>query len=82
MPCDEPRYCKKNFVTPRHTIFTYQPRVHTNLEVTTLYAQLKVKAQHVVTAHLERDPGLLYGQKKLNSLMEEEKIYSKRELLY
>ena len=34
----------------------YQPGVRTNLEVTVLYAQVKVKVLPVVTVHLARDP--------------------------
>jgi len=54
---DEPWYCNKNVATSRATSFTYQPRVRTNLEVTVLYAQVKVKVLPVVIAHLENDPG-------------------------
>ena len=53
---DEPSYCNKNVGTPRDTGFTYQPEVHTNLEVTVLYAQVEVKVLLVVTVYLTRDP--------------------------
>lgn len=56
--CDEPRYCNNNATTPRATNFTYQPRVHTNLEVIVLYAQVEVKVLLVVTICLARDPGV------------------------
>jgi len=49
---DEPRYCNKNVSNHRATSFTYQCGVHTNLEVTVLYAQVKVKVLPIVTAHL------------------------------
>ena len=52
----EPRYCNKNVATPRATSFTYQPKVRTNLEVTLLYAQVKVKVLPIVNVHLEKRP--------------------------
>ena len=52
----EPRYCNKNAATPRATSFTYQPGVRINLEMTVLYAQVKVKVLPIVTSHLARDP--------------------------
>ena len=34
----------------------YQPKVHTNLEVTVLYAQVEVKVLPIVIVYLARDP--------------------------
>ena len=52
---DELRYCSKNDATPRATIFTYQPKFRTNLEVTILYTQVEVKVLPIIIAHLARD---------------------------
>lgn len=83
---DKLSYCNKNVATPRATNFTYQPRVHKNLEVTMLFAQVKVKVLHVVTINLARDPRgskpNFYRARRSLFFMKEEKIYPKGELLY
>jgi len=83
---NEPRYCRKNVATPKATNFTYQPGVHTNLEVTVLYTQVEVKVLPVVTAHLERDPSSskpeFYRVRRSLILMEGEQTYSRGELFY